>query len=110
MLMLGSVSSLQAEITADVQLWSGELDEQVPTQTNAALLAARLPQEPETNWIPEANHFAFMVVSCRESFKRDDPEEYEVICGDAEGFDRRVFHEEMHQEMVRFFNTSFAGE
>ena len=94
-------------VNADLQLWSGELDESVPTQTNAALLAKRLPTPPETHWIDKAGHFAFMTVSCRDSFKKADPEEYEIICGDQDGFDRKQFHQQMHIEMIRFFNESF---
>ena len=94
-------------VTADVQLWSGELDESVPTQSNAASLAVQLPQKPETHWIDKANHFAFMTVACRETFKQDDPEEYQLVCGDAQGFDRHVFHTDMHKEMIRFFKASF---
>jgi len=94
-------------VKAAVQLWSGELDSSVPTATNAASLAARLPTAPETHWIDKASHFAFMVVACREAFKQNDPEEYQLVCGDIDGFDRRAFHVEMHLEMVRFFNQSF---
>ena len=98
-----------AEVTADIQLWSGQLDESVPTESNAAWLAEQLPVKPETHWIDKANHFAFLVVPCREAFKEADPEEYAVVCGDAEGFDRRAFHNDMHGEMIRFFNTSFGN-
>ena len=97
-----------ATVTAKVQLWSGELDTSVPTQTNAALLAKRLPTKLATHWVEKANHFAFMVVACREAFKQDDPEEYEVVCGNAEGFDRIAFHDSMHLEMLRFFDQSFG--
>ena len=99
--------SLKA-VKANVQLWSGELDESVPTETNAALLARHLPVPPETHWVENAGHFAFMVVACREAFKKADPEEYEMVCGDREGFDRKQFHHEMHMEMIRFFNDSFS--
>ncbi|MFK7854207.1 MAG: alpha/beta hydrolase family protein, partial [Granulosicoccus sp.] len=84
--------STLARVSADVQLWSGQLDESVPTQSNAASIAAKLPSGAETHWIDKANHFAFMVVNCREAFKENDPEEYEVVCGDAKGFDRHQFH------------------
>lgn len=101
-------ASLQ-DVRADVQLWSGELDDSVPTESNAANLARGLPQSPETHWVPLANHFAFMTVSCRESFRRNDPEEYEVVCGDADGFDRYRFHDDMHREMLRFFGDSLRN-
>lgn len=95
-------------VSADVQLWSGKLDESVPTASNAALLAQRLPTTPETHWVEDANHFAFLTVPCREAFKKEDPDEYEMICGDADGFDRHKFHDDMHAEMVRFYKESFS--
>jgi len=94
-------------VTADVQLWSGELDESVPTATNAASIARALPGEPETHWVDKASHFAFMTVQCREAFRQEDPAEYESVCGDAEGFDRWQFHDDMHTKMIRFFDESF---
>ena len=97
-----------SEVTADIQLWSGELDDSVPTESNAAWLAGQLPARPETYWIDNANHFAFMVTACREAFKQADPEEYELVCSDAEGFDRREFSVLMQDEMIRFFNESFS--
>lgn len=99
-----------SRVNAKVQLWSGELDDSVPTETNAALLAERLPAAPETFWIEGASHFAFMTVACREAFKQADPEEYEMVCGDAQGFDRYQMHNDMHVEMVRFFNAAFAAQ
>ena len=98
-----------SSVTADVQLWSGELDDSVPTQSNAALLAQRLPKAPETHWIANASHFAFMVVACREAFKLDDPIEYEMVCGDPDGFDRIAFHTDMHEHMIRFYEASFKS-
>lgn len=95
-----------ASVTADVQLWSGQLDTSVPTQFNAASIAGNLPKPPETHWIEKANHFAFMTVSCREAFKKEDPEEYKMVCADADGFDRYEFHDQMHLEMARFFRAS----
>ena len=94
-------------VSAVVQLWSGERDSSVPTETNAALLKARLPNPPEAHWVDKAGHFAFLVMPCREAFRQADPEEYALICGDAEGFDRYAFHDEMHIEMVRFFDKAF---
>jgi predicted dienelactone hydrolase len=97
-----------SNVTADVQLWSGMLDESVPTDTNAAFLATQLPAAPETHFIENANHFAFLVMPCREAFKEEDPEEYEMVCGDAPGFDRYAFHTDMHKEMLRFFNDKLG--
>ncbi len=96
-----------SRVTATVQLWSGQLDDSVPTETNAARLAQRLPGTPETHWVEGASHFAFLVMPCRDAFKQEDPAEYEVICGDADGFDRYKFHQDMHTEMVRFYKNAF---
>jgi len=97
-----------ANVDTPIQLWSGLLDESVPTDTNAAYLATQLPATPETHWIEKANHFAFMVVPCRDSFKQEDPAEYKVVCEDAEDFDRHNFHTLMHKDMVRFFDASLG--
>lgn len=97
-----------SNVSADVQLWSGDLDESVPTDTNAALLAENLPHAPETHWVEGASHFAFMVIACRDAFEKEDPVEYEMVCGDPEGFDRIAFHEDMHKEMIRFYKASFG--
>lgn len=97
-----------SEVTADVQLWSGMLDKRVPTETNAKPLSMQLPAKPETHWVENANHFAFLTVPCRESFKKAEPEEYKMVCGDASGFDRIAFHEAMHLDMLRFFDNSFG--
>ena len=97
-----------ANVTADIQLWSGQLDTSVPTETNAAFLASQLPSKPETYWTENANHFAFLLVPCRESFKQEDPEEYKLVCEDAPGFDRHDFHNRMHHEMNRFFQQALG--
>jgi len=65
-----------ANVTAKVQLWSGTLDESVPTATNAAVLAERLPTKPDTNWMEGASHFAFLTVPCTERFKQQAPDDY----------------------------------
>lgn len=96
-------------IKAKVQLWSALLDESVPHETNSAFLARQLPITPETHWVENANHFAFMTVPCTESFKDSDPAEYEVVCVDSTGFDRYVFHNNMHKEMIRFFKKSLTA-
>lgn len=94
------------DVSAAVQLWSGNLDESVPTESNAAYLAEILPVEAETHWIEKANHFAFMIMQCRPEFEEADPEEYLAICGDAEGFDRWEFQDRLNAEMTRFFEQN----
>ncbi len=97
-----------ASVTADVQLWSGRLDDTVPTETNAALLAKRLPKAPEMQLVENAGHFSFLTVPCTAGFKSEAPVEYEMICSDVEGFDRNEFHDVLAEQMVRFFDESFG--
>ncbi len=97
-----------AGVATAVQLWSGESDMRVPTESNAQNIADNLPRAAQTRWIDNANHFAFMTVACREAFKLDDPVEYEMVCGDAEGFDRYEFHDQMHRHMGEFFRASLG--
>jgi len=99
-------SETLANVSADIQFWSAGNDQSVPTDTNVTWLETQLPVKPETHRIAQANHFASMVVPCRDTFKAADPEEYEMVCGDAKGFDRREFHVQMHTEMIRFSNSS----
>lgn len=96
-------------VSVALQLWSGSDDDSVPTESNAANIAALLPNQVETHWIENANHFAFMTVACREEFKQRDPDEYQVVCGDKAGFDRYEFHDQMHGEMIRFFETELLA-
>ena len=98
-----------ADVDVPVQLWSAMNDHSVPHHSNAAPLAQRLPARPETHWIEKASHFAFLIIPCRPAFKKADPVEYEMVCGDADGFDRRAFLETMGQEMIRFFNETLPG-
>ncbi len=105
-------------VNVPVQLWSALDDHSVPHLTNALPLAKRLADSetgwpethwPETHWIENASHFAFLIIPCRPAFKKADPEEYAFVCGDAEGFNRREFLDEMGQEMIRFFNEALPA-
>ena len=95
-----------AKIEVPVQLWSAMNDRSVPHLSNAVPLAKRLPVTPETQWVENAGHFAFLIMPCRSAFKKADPVEYDLVCRDAEGFDRREFLRGMGQEMIRFFNET----
>ena len=104
----GFTEASLAGVDAAIQLWTGELDESVPTGTNAAAVADRLPSRPELHRVAGADHFAFLTVACREAFRRDDPEGYALVCEDEDDFDRYAFHEAMHREMVRFFDGALG--
>ncbi len=96
-----------SSVTAAVQLWTAEFDESVPSASNAAWLAQQLPNQPDYRVVENANHFSFMIMPCRDAFKQEDPEEYEIICGDAVGFDRQAFHLDMQAEIKTFFTKQF---
>ncbi len=101
-------SETLSEVTAPMQLWSAEFDHSVPAETNTEWLMAQLPSTPDYRVVKNANHFAFLLMPCREAFRQEDPQEYEVVCSDAEGFDRLAFHIQMRSEVIDFFNQHFG--
>ncbi|MGB0866821.1 MAG: alpha/beta hydrolase family protein [Granulosicoccaceae bacterium] len=96
-----------AAIDTPVQLWSALNDKRVPHESNALPLAQSLPQV-ETQWVKDAGHFAFMVQPCTEKLKKYEPETWDFLCVDPEGFDRWQFHHQMNAEITRFFSEKLA--
>jgi predicted dienelactone hydrolase len=86
-----------ANVTAPVQIWSGALDGNVPTDTNAGPMQAALGAKADLRVVPGAGHFSFLV-PCG---LIGPP----LLCRDAKGFDRKLFHESFNQEIVRFFQA-----
>jgi predicted dienelactone hydrolase len=95
-----------ADVSVPVQLWSAMNDHSVPHESNALPLSERLPSPVETHWVDNASHFAFIIIPCRPAFEKADPEEYKMVCGDADGFNRREFLQSMAKDMIRFFDES----
>lgn len=89
-------------VKTPVQLWSALLDDRVPHETNSLPLSQSL-STVETHWIEKAGHFAFMVQPCTQKLKKVEPDTWDFLCIDKEGFDRRAFHTEMNAELVQFF-------
>ena len=81
-------------------------DHSVPHESNALPLSKHLPSPVETHWVDNASHFAFIIIPCRPAFEKADPEEYKMVCGDADGFNRREFLQSMAEDMIRFFDES----
>ena len=97
-----------SKVNATVQLWSAEFDHSVPSASNADWLATQLPTKPDYRIVEGANHFAFLIMPCRDEFKQADPEEYEMVCGDADGFNRLEFQTQLRSDLVDFFRTEFG--
>lgn len=89
-----------------VQLWSGLMDDRVPHASNSAPLAQAMGAHVEMHEVKKAGHFSFMVQSCTEKLKKFEPDTWDFICVDQEGFDRWKFHDHMNTEMLRFFKQS----
>jgi len=85
-------------VTAPVQLWSGQQDVNVPEATNAGLINRALGARVEFHSVPGARHFSFLV-PCH---LMGPP----LLCGDAEGFDRVAFHADMNTRVVTFFEKN----
>ena len=97
--------------TLDVplQIWSGELDEAVPFESNTEALLAHLPPGVEHRPVPRAGHFAFRV-PCDPALEARRPALWQRVCVDAPGFDRRGFLEAFDAEVVRFVGDAGRAE
>lgn len=84
-----------ANVSVPVQLWSGQADQTVPYETNAAIIRRLLPREPEFHSVPGAVHYSFL--------KPCGPNTPAELCQDSAGFDRVAFHHEFNQSVIDFF-------
>lgn len=87
-----------ANVTARVQLWSGQQDNSVPEATNALPVSRALGARAEFHSVAGAGHFAFLV-PCRLA---GPP----LLCRDGGGFDRAAFHADMNAKVVSFFRKN----
>ena len=78
-----------------IQLWSAEDDINVPYDTNTKLVREALGSWVEFHSVPGAGHFSFLS-PC--SFLAPS-----AICSDKEQFDRKIFHIEMNDSVIAFF-------
>lgn len=84
-----------ANVKVPVQLWTGGADQSVPTATNAGSVNAALGGQAQLHDVAGAGHFSFLV-PCG---LFGPP----LLCRDASGFDRKRFHTEMNDAVVKFF-------
>lgn len=84
-----------ANVRVPVQLWAGESDRTVPSETNANVVRQLLTGPVDFHSVPGAVHLSFLA-PCGP----DSPPE---ICQDGEGFDRAAFHRALNRSMTEFF-------
>ena len=89
-----------AGIKAPIQLWRGEVDENLPHPRHAQNVYDGLTTKPEYHVVPNAGHFAFLA-PCTPAFAKVAPE----ACRDPAGFDRAAFHRQFNSAVVAFFNA-----
>lgn len=97
-----------AQLELPVQIWSGSADRRVPTASNAAPLAATLP-DAELHEVDKAGHFLFLA-PCDPRFEARAPEIWQMACVDAPELDRVAFQAELAAEMAAFFETALPAE
>jgi predicted dienelactone hydrolase len=90
-------------VSAPVQLWRAEKDQQAPDPWNSAVVRQGLPTAPEEHVVPGTDHFVFLA-PCSEALAEAAPQ----ICRDAPGFDRAAFHRELNESIVAFFRRALV--
>lgn len=91
-----------SHVTAQVQLWSGDADINVPYATNAAPVREALGANVEFHAVPGAQHFSFLT-PCG---MLGPP----LLCSDARSFDRRAFHRDFNANVIAFFLARLPAE
>jgi predicted dienelactone hydrolase len=84
-----------SKLSAPVQLWHGDKDDNVPYATNAKLIRDALGTKVDFHSVPDAAHFSFLV-PC--GVLKIPP-----ICKDPASFDRAAFHQAMNKDVSAFF-------
>jgi predicted dienelactone hydrolase len=90
-----------AKIHIPIQLWRAADDHHQPNPYYEQTLIERLPQAPEYHVIPGAGHYDFLP-SCSVSLADVNP----LVCADSSGFNRRAFHDEFNDDILRFFRAT----
>lgn len=87
-----------ADVAIPVQVWSGEKDEAVPYETNAAVVEHELDGRVEAHRVAGAGHLSFLP-PCG---LIGPP----ALCRDGEGFDRAAAHAAMNASVLAFFDKA----
>lgn len=89
-----------SDVTAPVQIWTGERDVTVPDPTNGARIRSGLPGVVEAHAVPHASHMSFLMPCGLVG----PP----ALCRDEAPFDRPAFHQEMNAAVAAFFGRHLA--
>jgi predicted dienelactone hydrolase len=84
-----------SKVSAPVQLWHGDKDDNVPYATNAKLIRDAFGTKVDFHSVADAAHFSFLV-PC--GVLKIPP-----ICSDPASFDRAAFHQTMNKDVAAFF-------
>jgi len=108
MLLMAPLSLMFGRQTlADVQvptlIYSGDQDQLLMVEKNAAALARKLPTHPDLRLLAGAGHFVFMA-PCTAAQQQSTP----ALCTDGEGVDRSLIHKDLVSEAGQFFNQTLS--
>ncbi len=92
-----------ADVRVPVLLYSGDGDQLVAVDKNAAALARKLPQPPDFKLLAGAGHFVFMAPCDSEQLAA-----MPTVCTDADGVDREGIHRDLITEAGRFFSQALG--
>lgn len=99
-------ASLQL-INIPLQIWSANLDKNVPYESNVLPILAGLKDQPELHRIENAGHYSF-ISPCNPMLETANPRIWKMVCVDNAGFDRAAFHKEHNAEVLHFFQHLFG--
>ena len=92
-----------AGVHVPVLLYSGDGDQLVALDKNAAALARKLPVAPDFKLLAGAGHFVFMAPCSVEQLAA-----MPALCTDADGVDREDIHRNLIAEAGRFFTHTLG--
>ncbi|WP_339069204.1 dienelactone hydrolase [Pseudomonas idahonensis] len=92
-----------AGVHVPVLLYSGDGDQLVALDKNAAALARKLPVAPDFKLLAGAGHFVFMAPCSAEQLAA-----MPALCTDADGVDREDIHRNLIAEAGRFFTHTLG--
>jgi predicted dienelactone hydrolase len=93
-----------AGVTQPLQLWQAEHDQILPAPHYVEPVRAALPHPAEFHLVRGAGHFDFLP-PCNPQLTASAP----MICARTPGFDRAAFHDQLNDEVVRFFRRTLTG-
>lgn len=92
-----------AGVKVPALIYSGDRDQLLAIDKNAAALARKLPRSPDYRLLAGAGHFIFMA-PCDEAQRVH----MAALCTDAEGVDRASIHHSLQSEAALFFRQTLG--